>query len=248
MTSIATAIFAFGMSISYLVTQKISYSGGTGLKKLIGVVVGILLGVAAVTGMLLTFAALFGGELADASHMAKTLAQCVFAPVIGAIAGVVVRPGTTMPWGYIGLGVSALVVVGVLVTLILSPPSLDRSTGSEILSKGDQSVPPSSAPNPAERIDYIALLDDDRVKQPGTGDSAKNLIPKVYRTECAMCHDSGVAGAPRPGSPAMQRISSEEYRATISRLRAGVGAMPPVDPALTDAQLAGALRYLALGS
>jgi cytochrome c5 len=73
----------------------------------------------------------------------------------------------------------------------------------------------------------------------------------VYRKTCAVCHDSGVAGAPKIGDKAAwgPRLSEGMDTMYNSALH-GDGSMPAKggNPALSDAEVKAAVDYMMLKS
>jgi len=74
---------------------------------------------------------------------------------------------------------------------------------------------------------------------------------QVYRQSCAVCHDKGVAGAPKPGdaaawSPRLARGMDAMYATALN----GKGAMPAKggNPALSETDVKAAVDYLAAQS
>lgn len=74
---------------------------------------------------------------------------------------------------------------------------------------------------------------------------------QVYRQSCAVCHDKGVAGAPKISdtaawSPRLARGMDAMYATALN----GKGAMPPKggNPALSEADVKAAVDYLAAQS
>lgn len=74
---------------------------------------------------------------------------------------------------------------------------------------------------------------------------------QVYRQSCAVCHDKGVAGAPKTGdatawSPRLARGMDAMYATALN----GKGAMPAKggNPALSEADVKAAVDYLAAQS
>ena len=74
----------------------------------------------------------------------------------------------------------------------------------------------------------------------------------VYETNCAGCHDSGVAGAPKPGDKTAwsERIAHEGMalivKKSIEGLEGKTGAMPPKggNESLSNADITHAVTYM----
>lgn len=74
---------------------------------------------------------------------------------------------------------------------------------------------------------------------------------QIYRQSCAVCHDKGVAGAPKPNDPAawVARLAQGMDALYNTALR-GKGAMPAKggNPALSDADVKAAVDFMAAQS
>ena len=69
----------------------------------------------------------------------------------------------------------------------------------------------------------------------------------IYTAHCAMCHDSGMAGAPKVGDKAAWKehiASGMDHMLEIAEK--GIGAMPPKGTCsdCTKAELKGAIEYM----
>lgn len=98
---------------------------------------------------------------------------------------------------------------------------------------------PAPAPAPAQKTPDAA---------PAAPRSDLARGEQVYRQSCAVCHDKGVAGAPRTGdaaawSPRLARGMDAMYATALN----GKGAMPAKggNPALSEADVKSAVDYLA---
>lgn len=74
---------------------------------------------------------------------------------------------------------------------------------------------------------------------------------EIYNAHCAMCHESGVAGAPKAGDTAAWKKHWDggmDHMLEIAKK--GIGAMPPKGLCndCTDKELKGAIEYMAKGS
>ncbi|AMV73839.1 hypothetical protein JCM30471_22590 [Desulfuromonas carbonis] len=71
---------------------------------------------------------------------------------------------------------------------------------------------------------------------------------EVYTAKCAMCHDSGVAGAPKFGDQAAWKAHLEKgMDHMLENAKKGIGAMPPMGMCngCSMAELKAAVEYLA---
>ena len=71
---------------------------------------------------------------------------------------------------------------------------------------------------------------------------------EVYTAKCAMCHDSGVAGAPKLGDQAAWKAHLEHgMDHMLENAKKGIGAMPPMGMCndCSMAELKAAVEYLA---
>lgn len=71
---------------------------------------------------------------------------------------------------------------------------------------------------------------------------------EVYKAVCAMCHTPGLMNAPKLGDKAQWEPRIKQGHATlVSNATKGIRMMPAKggNPALTDAEVAGAVKYMA---
>ena len=71
---------------------------------------------------------------------------------------------------------------------------------------------------------------------------------EIYTAKCAMCHDSGVAGAPKRGDQAIWKTHIEHGMDHMLEIaKKGIGAMPPMGTCndCSMAELKAAVEYLA---
>jgi len=98
---------------------------------------------------------------------------------------------------------------------------------------------PPTAPAPAAAPAAAAPT---KVAAAAGGDGAK-----TYDAVCAMCHNAGVAGAPKPGDAAAwkQRLAQGKETLYASAIK-GKGAMPPKggNPSIPDADVRAAVDHL----
>lgn len=70
---------------------------------------------------------------------------------------------------------------------------------------------------------------------------------KIYRANCAACHDAGVAGAPKTGDKAAwsEHIAHGLDHMTHNAIH-GIGTMPPKggNPNLSDEEIRAAVEYM----
>ncbi|NDP47539.1 MAG: cytochrome c5 family protein [Sulfuriferula multivorans] len=88
---------------------------------------------------------------------------------------------------------------------------------------------------------------------------AKPVAPKpdlahgqqIYRQSCAVCHDKGIAGAPKPGdTPAWSARLAQGMDVLYSTALLGKGAMPAKggNPSLADSDVKAAVDFMAAQS
>ena len=74
---------------------------------------------------------------------------------------------------------------------------------------------------------------------------------QIYRQSCAVCHDKGIAGAPKPSdTPAWSARLAQGMDALYNTALRGKGAMPAKggNPALSDADVKAAVDFMAAQS
>jgi len=71
-------------------------------------------------------------------------------------------------------------------------------------------------------------------------------VETVYKRTCAVCHDSGAAGAPRKGSSAWASRLTKGEGVLLSNTKKGIGAMPPkgLCQDCSDEQLSALIQYM----
>lgn len=71
-------------------------------------------------------------------------------------------------------------------------------------------------------------------------------VESVYKRTCAVCHDSGVAGAPRKGSSVWASRLGKGEAVLLANTKKGIGAMPPkgLCQDCSDEQLSALIKYL----
>ena len=69
---------------------------------------------------------------------------------------------------------------------------------------------------------------------------------QIYRQSCAVCHDKGIAGAPKPGDTAFAKGLDVLYKTALQ----GKGAMPAKggNPSLADSDVKAAVDFMAAPS
>jgi cytochrome c5 len=69
---------------------------------------------------------------------------------------------------------------------------------------------------------------------------------KLYAGTCAACHSTGVAGAPKPGSPEMAQRAEKGMDALMQTAVNGLNAMPARGgrPDLSDAQIQAIIEFM----
>ena len=77
--------------------------------------------------------------------------------------------------------------------------------------------------------------------------NAERTGEEVYKTKCFVCHDSGIAGAPKLGDAAAwaPRIA-KGADALLATAKSGILAMPPKGTCMdcTDAELTAAIEHM----
>ena len=103
---------------------------------------------------------------------------------------------------------------------------------------------PSAAPAPAAPVATAAAPAATPAKAAAGGAASGKA---TYDAVCAVCHGTGVAGAPKPGDKAAwaPRIQQGVAALHASAIK-GKGAMPPKggNPALSDAAVSAAVDYM----
>lgn len=97
---------------------------------------------------------------------------------------------------------------------------------------------PASAPQTAAPI---------KAAQQAAEKSAANLGQLTYQANCAACHDTGVAGAPKIGDQSTwSEHAAHGSEHLLSAVVDGKGAMPPRagNPGLSDAEITAAIEYI----
>lgn len=71
-------------------------------------------------------------------------------------------------------------------------------------------------------------------------------VASVYKRTCAVCHDSGAAGAPRKGSSAWAARLEKGEAVLLTNTKKGIGAMPPkgLCQDCSDEQLSALIEYM----
>lgn len=99
-----------------------------------------------------------------------------------------------------------------------------------------------------ENIKPVAVVD---VAAAESGPHADKSGEEVYKAVCTMCHAAGLMNAPKFGdSSAWAPRVAQGYDTLVSNAVKGVRAMPAKggNPALSDSEVAGAVKYMANGS
>ena len=96
-----------------------------------------------------------------------------------------------------------------------------------------------------KRIQPVAKLD--LAAAAGSGPKGARAGEEIHKTECAACHESGAAGAPKTGDKAAWAPRLKlGLDGLLKSALAGKNAMPPKGGAeLTDNELARAIVYMA---
>jgi cytochrome c5 len=106
-------------------------------------------------------------------------------------------------------------------------PVADVYTGEEGAAAIEQAV---AAPAPAQTPASEADIDGE----------------KLYAGTCAACHSTGVAGAPKPGSPEMAQRAEKGMDALMQTAVNGLNAMPARGgrPDLSDTQIQAIIEFM----
>ncbi|MFN0318063.1 MAG: c-type cytochrome [Burkholderiales bacterium] len=138
--------------------------------------------------------------------------------------------------------VPVLLIVGI-VQLVLggmkvdpkNPMFSEEATAKRLQPVGQLSVGQSAAPSPPAPAPVAAAK-----AEPASGD-------KVYQASCAMCHDAGVAGAPKFGDKGTWKARIAQGQGTLhEHALKGIRMMPAKggNTALADAEVKAAVDYM----
>ena len=160
----------------------------------------------------------------------------------------------------ITLGAVALVIAIILVTQVAvssysSRPMKDEPAMSEAAVKQrlapvaklaiDPNAPPPAAAAPAAATPAVAPV---AIPPAAAGKTAAADGKAVYDATCAVCHNAGVAGAPKAGDkPALTaRLAASKKEGLYASVLKGKGAMPPKggNAALSDDAVKAAVDHL----
>jgi len=133
--------------------------------------------------------------------------------------------------------VAAEVVTPPTQTLVVAPPAPAKTT-QPIAAKPVQTAPVSPAPIAAEAAPVAPKPDLAHGQQ-------------IYRQSCAVCHDKGIAGAPKLGdATAWSARLAQGMDALYATSLRGKGAMPAKggNPSLADADVKAAVDFMAAQS
>lgn len=104
----------------------------------------------------------------------------------------------------------------------------------------------ATAPTDAAEVSAEAAAPADAAPtQAGTGDPAAGA--SVYKGTCAVCHNTGVANAPKHGdADAWKPRLAQGFDVLVKHSIEGLGAMPPRggNPKLSDEQLRDSVAYM----
>ncbi|HHE31777.1 MAG TPA: cytochrome c5 family protein [Chlorobaculum parvum] len=112
------------------------------------------------------------------------------------------------------------------------------------------------AKNPTEEAAPAATEEAAAPAEEAAAPAEEELTPElaagkeVYDASCAMCHDSGMMNAPKPGDKtAWEPRLAQGMDAVMKHTIEGLNGMPAKggNPALTDEQLQNAVDYMLLG-
>jgi cytochrome c5 len=104
-----------------------------------------------------------------------------------------------------------------------------------------------AAPEAAAATTETATTETGTAAAPAANASAAAGGEQIYQTVCTACHTAGVAGAPMPGSAAMQeRLAAKGLDGLVSSAINGLNVMPPKGgrPDLSDADIRAAVEFM----
>lgn len=133
-------------------------------------------------------------------------------------------------------GFFLVIVIGII--LLVSYATSDKLTGAGTESQSPEAVAERVAP--VAEQDY-KLVDANAPKVLLAGDA-------VYKANCAACHDTGAAGAPKNGDTAAWSARlAKGQDVVVKNAIQGIRAMPPKggNPELDDVEVARAVVYMA---
>jgi cytochrome c5 len=159
----------------------------------------------------------------------------------------------------IGIAVGAFaLIVGIILLAQLAVGAYGRRSLKDDPSMSEQNVAKRiapvakvvidpNAPAPAPAPATVAVAAPAIAPAPGKASAAAGSGKATYDQVCAVCHASGVAGAPKLGDKAAwaPRVALGKDQLAMSALH-GKGAMPPKggNPALSDADVKAAVDYM----
>jgi cytochrome c5 len=100
-----------------------------------------------------------------------------------------------------------------------------------------------------EKKEHLGMMGDNHGMKAMAAPSAETLATgkAIYEKTCSVCHDTGVAGAPKLGDKAAWAPHIEEgIDHVVEAAIKGEGAMPPRggDPSLSDAEVRATVSYM----
>jgi cytochrome c5 len=132
----------------------------------------------------------------------------------------------------------AFIVAAVILLAVVVPFSATKGGKPEAAKDSEEDV--------ATRIQPVAGFELQKAPGAAAGGGAKDGAT-IFNTVCAACHNSGAAGAPKPGdkaawAPRLAQGNETLYRNAIN----GKGAMPPKGGAanLSDGEVKAAVDFL----
>lgn len=122
------------------------------------------------------------------------------------------------------------------------------STGcSDKQSSDPQKTQPETAPAIQEQETAPHASTSEPVGAVASTEASGGDGADVYQKTCKVCHDAGVANAPKPGDSAAWAPRIEKgYDAMFESVKNGLNAMPPMGTCMScsDAELRAAMEYL----
>ncbi len=126
----------------------------------------------------------------------------------------------------------------------ITPPTQAKGVAPTVPAKSTQPIAAKPVPAvPAVPVSPAAIAVEATPVAPKP-DLARGQ--QVYRQSCAVCHDKGIAGAPKPGNTTFAQGLDVLYKTALQ----GKGAMPAKggNPSLADSDVKAAVDYMAAQS
>jgi len=155
----------------------------------------------------------------------------------------------TNVWTILGISAVLLLFIFLLVGHHYGMPDRVRIDRAVLLGSGS---------NVAGRIKPVAQVavasaetQRESVKTAAATPPASRNGQQVYQTTCAVCHDAGIAGAPKMGDKGqwakhIAKGLNTLHASALNGVQGSAGAMPPKggNPTLSDAEVRAAVDYM----